>query len=112
MMLDFYDSHYGYDLEAWGEWPEYWPRNIEFPDGPMDSDDCGIWFRAFNTSLLETVEDIAFREQGYLFRCIVYASYATTNTYYEDVLARFPAHDKEEAERLLQVAANALYEEE
>ena len=109
MMLDFYDSDYGQDFEACWDWPEGWPQNIEFPDGSMEYTDGDVWFKAYDTSLLEADEDIALFEQGYLFNCYVRLRYNPPSPYCDDVLAHFPAHDKEEAERLLQLAADALY---
>ena len=107
MMLDFYDSDYGKDFEACWDWPEGWPHEDE-----LEYLEDNIWFKAYDTSLCETKNDIALFEQGYLFDCIVRACYYTPNLYCEDVLARFPARTREEAERLLQLAADALYEEE
>lgn len=106
-MLDFYDSDYGEDFEACCYWPKDWPHEHE--DGLVFDD---VWFKAYDTSLKENDEDTALFEQGYLFNCIVRVRYYTPSLYCEDGLAKFPAHDKEEAERLLQLAADALYEEE
>ena len=110
--LDFYDSDYGRDFEAVCYWPESWPHDIEYQDGSMDYMDGDVWFKAYDTSLKENDEDARLFEHGYLFNCIVRIRYYTTSLYCEDVLAKFPARDKEEAERLLQVAADALYGEE
>lgn len=110
--LHFEDSDYGEDFECACDWPEDWPHDIEYPDGYIDYMDGDVWFKAYDTSLKENDEDATLFEQGYLFNCYVRIRYYTTGLYCEDGLAKFPARDKEEAERLLQVAADALYGEE
>lgn len=112
MMLDFYDSGYGNDFECVWEWPDSWPQNIEFADGSVDFYDPYIWFKAYDTSLCENEEDAGLYEQGYLFNCIIRTRYDSSSFYCEDVLAKFPAKDREEAKRLLTLAAKAIYEEE
>lgn len=107
MKLDFYDSNYGEDFEAMTDWPGGWPHESE--DGRAFDD---VWFKAYDTSFKENDEDAELFEQGYLFNCIVRTRNYTPSLYCEDVLAKFPAKDKEEAERLLQIAADALYREE
>ena len=102
--LYFEHSGYGCDFEAAEYWPKGWPH-----DNYMDSD---VWFKAHDTSLKENDRDAELFEQGYLFNCEVRIRYYTSGLYCEDPLANFPARDQEEAERLLQVAADALYGEE
>lgn len=110
--LDFQSSDYGEDFEYVYDWPRDWPCSIEHTDGSIDYDDGDVWFKAYDTSFKENDEDAELFELGYLFNCIVRIRYYTTGLYCEDVLAKFPAKDKEEAEHLLQVAADALYGEE
>lgn len=105
--LDFYDSDYGKDFEAMTDWPDGWPHEIT-DDGLLDD----VWFKAYDTSLKETNEDTTLYERGYLFNCIVRVRYYTAGLYCEDVLAKFPAKNKDDAERLLQIAADALHGEE
>lgn len=112
MKLDFYSSDYGEDFEAMSDWPNDWPHDIEWPDGYMDYMFCDVWFKAYDTSFKANDEDAMLFEQGYLFNCIVRIRYYTTGLYCEDGLAKFHARNREEAERLLQVAADALYGEE
>lgn len=112
MKLDFYESGYGEDFEAAADWPKGWPHDIEYPDGYMDYMDGDVWFKAYDTSLKENDEDVDLFRQGYLFNCNVRIRYYTTGLYCEDGLAKFPARDKEEAERLLEIAADALYGKE
>ena len=106
-VLDFYSSDYGDDFEAMLDWPKDWPTDQtqrgEFED---------VWFKAYDTSLKENDEDTELFERGYLFNCCVRIRYYESGRYCEDYIAKFPAKDKEEAERLLQVAADALYGEE
>jgi len=111
MTLYFYDTGYGKDFDAAWDWPKGWPHDIEYPDGSMDYMDGDVWFKAYDTSLKENDEDKELFEQGYLFNCQVRIRYYTTGMYCEDGLAKFPARDREEAERLLTVAAAALYED-
>ena len=110
LALDFQSCDYGEDFEYVYDWPESWPQNIEHPDGYMDYMDGDVWFKAYDTSLCANEEDKELFEQGYLLNCVVRLRYYTTGLYCEDGLAKFPARDKEEAERLLQAAADALYE--
>ncbi len=116
--LYFEHSGYGCDFEAAEYWPKGWPHDIEYPDGYMDYMDGDVWFKAYDTSLKENERDAELFEQGYLFNCEVRVRYYTSGfpvqalLYCEDPLASFPARDQEEAERLLQVAADALYRKE
>lgn len=104
MMLDFYDSNYGEDFEACWDWPKDWPHKCD--DANCYGD---VWFKAYDVSLCERSDDDRLLERGYLFDCYVFVRYSAPEWYWEDDLAHFPAHDKEEAERLLQLAADALY---
>ena len=108
---NFTDCEYGEDFENVWWWPKGWPNDIKYPDGSVYLNDPQIWFKAYDTSLCETSEDSELFEQGYLFNCMVRTMYDRTVFYCEDVLAEFPARDREEAERLLTVAAAALYED-
>ena len=110
--LDFQSCDYGEDFEYVYNWPKGWPHDVEYEDGSVDYVDGDVWFKAYDTSLKENEEDAGLFEQGYLFNCTVRLRYYTTGLYCEDFLAKFPAKDREEAERLLQVAADALYGEE
>ena len=105
MELDFYSSDYGEDFEAMTDLPNDWPHE----DDDMLND---VWFKAYDTSLKEICEDAELFEQGYLFNCYVRVRYHANGVYCEDELAKFPARDREDAERLLKVAADALYGKE
>jgi len=110
--LDFYNTEYGEDFEAITDWPKGWPHDLKSPDGYVDYSDGDVWFKAYDTSFKANHEDAELFERGYQFNCIVRIRYYTTSLYCKDVLAKFPAKDRAEAERLLQIAADALYGEE
>ena len=112
MKLHFYPSGCGRDFEALGHWPEGWPCNIEYPDGSLDYIDPEVKFKAYETAQRELPWDRQLDGMGIEFRCEVRFLYDTTSLWCENVLIAFTAKDKHEAERLLQIAADALYGEE
>ena len=112
MELRFHDSGWFNDFEDDGDWPAGWPHDIEYPDGSFDYGEPYVKFKAYDlTNDWNNLEEYewALCEQGYEFNCEVKLCYVTPALFCEDVIAHFPARDKEEAERLLQVAADALY---
>jgi len=93
------------DFNAVCDPPDYWKKFD--PDG---EDELEIWFRAYTTQHELTPSEATLRELGYGYECFVEVS---TRRCFNDVeLARFRAKDRAEAERLLQLAANAIYGEE
>lgn len=84
-------------------------------DWPVTYDDWGlpeidVWFRAYTTKVdagRGEGRDYELWADGYDYDCYVEASTPTCFNEYE--IAHFPARSREEAERLLQVAADAIY---
>ena len=97
MELNFDNGFYGEHLEAWTSLPEWWnATDNEF-------DDYGIYFNAY----LNDKPD-----GGCYYDCFVELEYETCYVHRTWELARFDAEDEDEAMRLLQVAADALYGKE
>ena len=87
-------------------------------DWPVTYDDWGepsvdIWFRAYATvhdAKRGYGHDYDLWSAGYDYDCYVEVSTPTSFNEYE--LAHFPARNQEEAERLLQACADAIYKED
>ena len=110
MKLYFDDCYCGEDFEAYCDLPEDWYGG----DDMSDLFNNGfIWFKAYDTAEVPYDMTEEFAKDGYAFECIVRFQYdPACGPYHEEDLAIFGARDREEAERLLQVAADALYGEE
>lgn len=108
--LEFIPSGWGDDFEAEGGWPEGWPSDI-VEDGRLDYGDPFVKFKGYDTSYQADDQERVLFAHGYRFQCEVKLCYETDSLWCEDVISRFPARDREEAKRLLQVAADALYGE-
>ena len=112
MKLYFDETCYGEDFETVCDWPEGWAHGCEYPDGSIDYSESDVWFKAYDTSLCENERDRELFEQGYGFNCVVRLRYVTSGLYCEDELASFPALDRRDAERLLQITADEIYGKE
>lgn len=77
---------------------------------PNDELEMFVWFRAYTTKHLMSSREEHLLEQGFEYDCFVEVETARCFNEYE--LAHFPARDVEEAECLLQIAADALYGKE
>ena len=79
----------------------------------LDPDDelgLFIWFRAYTTDTPMNGHGEELAADGYAYDC--YVEVETNECWCAYELAHFRARDTEEAERLLQAAADALYGEE
>ena len=88
--------------------PKDWPVTYDDWDEPS----IDIWFRAYATKYDAERgygRDYELWSDGYDYDC--YVEVSTPHCFNEYELAHFPARDREEAERLLTVAAAALYED-
>ena len=109
MKLHFDDCCWLRDFEAWCDVPRGWV------DGWDDPRNWQIWFKAYDCEKEFNDTEAEYRQRGYEFDCVVQLicdPIDGSGMTAEWVLAEFPARNEEEAERLLQVAADALYGEE
>ena len=109
MKLIFEWCDYGDDFETYCDLPDDWADEYS----PL-RDDGFIWFKAYDTEIEGSYDKTdRFRAEGYKYECLVRFQYdPPCGPYHEEDLAVFGAHTREEAEHLLQVAANALYGKE
>ena len=103
----WFDECYDGDFEAYCDLPDDWADE----ESPLRQDGF-IWFKAYNTGIDDGYDQTTrFREEGYAYECLIRYQYdPPCGPYHEEDLAVFGAHTREEAERLLQVAADAIYE--
>ena len=104
MELRFYDTGYLRDFYTDLDAPKGWAPN---------DDEWYVDFRAYDCTHCESERERLIYEDGYEFECTVYLRFDplfSEGCFHEWELANFNAVSIEEAERLLQVAANALYE--
>ena len=109
MRLHFDDCAWLRDFEAWRDVPRGWV------DGWDDPANWQVWFKAYDCQQMTCETETDYWERGYGFRCLVNLvcdPIEGNGVYAEWVLGEFPARDVCEAERLLQVAADALYGKE
>ena len=108
MKLYFEDCDYGEDFESLCDLPEDWYDGDDMSDLYNNS---FIWFKAYDTSLCQSLRDESLYESGFGFDCCVWleVEYMGDRKYLMDGV---PAKGRTEAERLLQAAADALYGEE
>ena len=108
MELYFEDCDYGEDFESLCDIPEDWYGG---DDMSALYNNSFIWFKAYDTSMCELSREEELYAQGYGFDCYVWleVEYMGKREY---LLDGVPARDRAEAERLLQLAADALYGEE
>jgi len=78
------------------------------PDGEREGE---VWFRAYDTSVAAgwNGRDLALHNSGIEFDCEVSIQFAVGSSGEDIYLFGFTAQDRQEAERLLQTAADALY---
>ena len=89
-------------------------------DLPVTYDEWGepsvdIWFRAYATvhdAKCGYGHDYDLWSEGYDYDCCCYVEVNTPSCFDGYELAHFPARNQEEAERLLQACADAIYEED
>lgn len=109
MKLYFDEGGMSGDFNAVCNPPKDWPATYdEFGEPSID-----VWFRAYATRYGAAKgygRDYELWTAGYDYDCYVEVSTPTCFNEYE--LAHFAAKDETEAERLLQVAADALYGKE
>lgn len=110
MKLWFDSCDWGDDFEAYCDLPKDWYGE----DDTSDLYNNGfIWFKAYDLAAGGDFDAAKMMERGCRFECLVRFQYdPPCGPYDEETLAEFYAKDKEEAERLLQIAADALYGEE
>jgi len=112
MKLNFDACDVGRDFEACCDLPGIWAESSNDPCSLYQR--AFIWFKAYDLLVGPyTKDDARLRAEGYEFSCLVRirSDWANIGAIDED-LGVFGARDMEEAERLLQVAADALYGEE
>lgn len=109
MKLNFDDCCFLRDFETWCDIPNGWV------DGWDDPINWQVWFKAYDCANRTNGTETRYWDDGYEFDCIVelicdpiYGNGITAQW----KLAEFPARNEKEAERLLQVAADALYGKE
>lgn len=109
MKLFFDECYWLGDFEAWCDVSSGWV------DGWDDPINWQVWFKAYDCEKQINDTETEYWEQRYEFDCVVRLicdPFGSNGMTAEWVLAEFPAKNVEEAERLLQVAADALYGEE
>lgn len=86
------------------------PNNLKALD-PDDERGMEVWFRAYDTSVAAAYSerDRMLHENGIEFDCEVRIEFAEGCSGEDIYIAGFTAQDKQEAERLLQIAADALF---
>ena len=103
---------YARDFEDCCDLPRTWAEPSDDPDSLYQR--AYIWFKAYD--LLAgpyTSAGKQFSDDGYEFECLVRMRQDTPTIGFVDIdLAHFPARNQEEAERLLQACADAIYEED
>ena len=111
-VLDFYDSDYGRDFEVSCNIPYDWcPGAWDAPDSIYWK--SSIWFKAYDVNAgTEYDETERFRNEGYEFECLIRLELNRDGHSELTELAKFGARNIDEAERLLQAAADAIFEEE
>ena len=108
MRLQFDSCGDGRDFAAVCDPPESL-RALD-PDGERGME---VWFRAYDTMVAAEYNQCSqlLLDEGYEFDCEIKIEFAEEPTGHDIVLHDyFAAHDKKEAEYLLQAAADALYE--
>ena len=101
MKLIFDDCDYYRDFEACCDLPEWWDATDE------ECQRYWMWFKAYDITHREDLHEEELADKGYEFECeVVLADNWLTHIEIAKLLAR----NKEEAEQLLQLAADALYE--
>lgn len=98
MELVFSECNYGEDFESVEYVPEGWPVG----------EDAFIWFKAYDTSFCETERETELHDAGFEFDCLVWLEHRCMGPR-DYLMESTGARNKQEAERLLQVAADALY---
>ena len=93
------------DFNACCDPPDDW-RALD----PDDERGIFIWFRAYTTRHFMSNREETLWMRGYGYDCFVEVEVDDDWCAYE--LAHFSARDAEEAERLLQACADAIYEED
>ena len=93
------------DFNACCDPPEDW-MDLD----PDDELGLFVWFRAYTTKHLVSSHEELLWQQGYDYDCFVEVETEACFNEYE--LAHFPARDVEEAERMLQACADAIYGKE
>jgi len=94
------------DFNAVCDPPDDW--KAAYPS--WQDDELEIWFRAYTTEHRATQHEIELYSRGVGYECFVEVS--TRSCWNEIELAHFCTVDAKEAERMLQIAADALYGEE
>lgn len=106
MKLVFYEGWSLGHTEAVCDPPESW-----MPFEKVEELELFIRFDSYELSEWAMGEDeIEMLDNGFNYVCLVGIEYGKTDDF--EVLAKFPAKTEQEAERLLQVAADALYGKE
>lgn len=103
MELHFDDCFYLRDFESFGSVPDGWVD---------DPENWYVRFKAYDCVNCENGTETDYWERWFDFDCevkLVCDPFDGNGMTAEWVLAEFPAKDEKEAERLLQVAADALY---
>ena len=106
MKLVFYEGWYRGHAEAVCDPPESW-----MPFEKAEEIELFIHFDSYELSEWAIGEDEdEMLDNGFKYICLVGVEYGKTDDF--EILAKFPAKTNQEAERLLQIAADAIYEEE
>lgn len=106
MNLWFDECYSDGDFEAYCDLPDDWADE----DSPLREDGY-IWFKAYSTGIEDDYDQTArFRAEGYAYECLIRYQYDPPHGPYREIdIATFGASSREEAERLLQTAADAIY---
>ena len=105
MELVFNECAYGMDFESIESPPISWGIGGDEPGDPF------IWFKAYDTSMCENYRECKLHESGYKFDCLAWVEFGYMGRR-EYLMQGIPARNQEEAERLLQACADAIYEED
>jgi len=98
---DFYD-----DFEAICDPPDDW-----LALDPDDRLEMFVWFKAYDSSACWGPRDSDLKANGYEYDCLAWVEFGYMG-HREYLMENVKARTREEAERLLQLAADALYGKE
>ena len=104
MNLVFEWCDYGDDFEAICNPPEDWMAL-----DPDDELEMFIWFKAYDVGMFECDRDEQLASEDYCYDCLAWVEFGWMSKR-EYLLKNTPARTREEAERILQATADAIYE--
>jgi len=102
MRLIFDECDFGDDFEAICDPPKDWT------EAATGDEDFFIWFKAYDSGMLCCKRDRELNAEGYKYDCLAWVEFGFAKREY--LLEGCAAKTREDAERLLQAVADAIYQ--